>query len=217
MTYKTLFLILIIIYIFIFFVFSTILNKNIKKYLTYNTKNNISTKKVINDLINEKNIKTISLENTDGYLSDHYDINTKTIYLSDCNNSIISKIIALHEFGHVMQDNENYSLLRIKTKLLPFFNIINVFSIIFLIIGFLSSNTLFNIGAILIALSLLFQILITLIEYNASKRIYNYIKNKNIFTKDEFSIMNKILRLSTFEYLFSLFNNIFKTCLVFKK
>ena len=217
MTYKTLFLILIIMYISIFFVFSTILNKNIKKYLTYNTKNNISTKKVINDLINEKNIKTISLENTDGYLSDHYDINTKTIYLSDCNNSIISKIIALHEFGHVMQDNENYLLLKIKTKLLPFFNIINVFSIIFLIIGFLSSNILFNIGTILIALSLLFQILITLIEYNASKRIYNYIKNKNIFTKDEFSIMNKILRLSTFEYLFSLFNNIFKTCLVFKK
>ena len=212
-----LFLILIIIYISIFFVFSTILNKNIKKYLTYNTKNNISTKKVINDLINEKDIKIISLENTNGYLSDHYDINTKTIYLSDCNNSIISKIIALHEFGHVMQDNENYLLLRIKTKLLPFFNIINVFSIIFLIIGFLSSNTLFNIGTILIALSLLFQILITLIEYNASKRIYNYIKNKNIFTKDEFSIMNKILRLSTFEYLFSLFNNIFKTCLVFKK
>lgn len=217
MTYKTLFLILIIMYISIFFIFSTILNKNIKKYLTYNTKNNISTKKVINDLINEKNIKTISLENTDGYLSDHYDINTKTIYLSDCNNSIISKIIALHEFGHVMQDNENYLLLKIKTKLLPFFNIINVFSIIFLIIGFLSSNILFNIGTILIALSLLFQILITLIEYNASKRIYNYIKNKNIFTKDEFSIMNKILRLSTFEYLFSLFNNIFKTCLVFKK
>lgn len=217
MTYKTLFLILIIMYISIFFVFSTILNKNIKKYLTYNTKNNISTKKVINDLINEKDIKTISLDNTDGYLSDHYDINTKTIYLSDCNNSIISKIIALHEFGHVMQDNENYLLLKIKTKLLPFFNIINVFSIIFLIIGFLSSNILFNIGTILIALSLLFQILITLIEYNASKRIYNYIKNKNIFTKDEFSIMNKILRLSTFEYLFSLFNNIFKTCLVFKK
>lgn len=212
--YKQIFLIIIIIYIIMFFILSFLLKRKIQKYSLQITKNNISANEIILQIIDEIKLNNISIKELNKTLADYYDVNNKTIYLSECNNSISSNTIALHELGHAIQDFENYKLLKIKFKILPFINILSIFGVLLSLLGILTSNLVLNIGMLLILFTFLFQLLTTIIEFDASKKIYNYVKEKSFFTNEELTIIKNILNLSAFSYIFSMFNNLFNFYLI---
>lgn len=75
---------------------------------------------------------------TQGVLSDHYNPATKTVALSESNfyeASVAGAAVAAHEVGHAIQHKEAYSMLTLRSKLVPVANISSNASWIFVMIG----------------------------------------------------------------------------------
>src|SRR5579859_3797392 len=67
-------------------------------------------------------VEGVGIEQTDGYLSDHYDPGAKVLRLSpDVYNgeSLAALGVAAHESGHAIQDARHYPLLVIRTFMVP--------------------------------------------------------------------------------------------------
>lgn len=206
--FKIIFGIFIVIYIIISIILSKYLSNLISIYKV-ETSSYLSSKEIIEFILQEKKIFGINIEKINKKNIDNYNIEKKTIYLSDNvydSNELSSKIIALHECGHALQDDSNYIPLKIRKYLLPIFNIINIFGILFVLMGILISKTLLSVGIYMILLTIVFQILTVEIEIEASYRIYKITKKYNLLSDEELNVMKQILTISAISYIFSLFN-----------
>src|SRR5262245_20941877 len=75
-----------------------------------------------------------------GNLTDHYNPQDKTLYLSPGvanNSSVASVAIAAHELGHAMQDAESYLPLKFRAALVPVVNIGSNLGWILILVGLL--------------------------------------------------------------------------------
>ena len=64
----------------------------------------------------------VTIERVDGFLSDHYDPQTKTLRLSAAvhdGRSISAIAVGAHEAGHALQDVQQYAWLRMRSNLVP--------------------------------------------------------------------------------------------------
>ncbi|MDD3422777.1 MAG: zinc metallopeptidase, partial [Bacilli bacterium] len=147
---------------------------------------------------------------TNGILSDHYDVNRKTLYLSTRvfrDDSISSVAIACHEAGHAIQDATGYKALTVRNQILPIAAISNRFCWIIIILGILfQSLTAVYIGIGMFALIALFQLITLPVEFNASKRAMTYLEG-NVLSYDEVSGANQVLRSAAMTYVAALLSS----------
>lgn len=158
-----------------------------------------------------------------GSLTDHYDPRTKTVNLSEDvydSTSISAISVAAHECGHVMQHQNGYLPLNIRTALVPIANIGSKLGLPMVIIGlFLGgfygrameasyrSGTM-GIGSILVtigvwafALGVAFQIVTLPVEFNASRRALSMLESYGILSGEEKSCGEKVLRAAALTYV----------------
>jgi Zn-dependent membrane protease YugP len=116
----------------------------------------------------------VTIERHQGFLSDHYDPRTKTLRLSpDVHDgrSISSIAVAAHEAGHAIQHVKGYAWLGLRTQLVPICSIgSNLWMWIFLAGMIFQMPILTNLGIVVFALVVLFQIVTLPVEFDASNR-----------------------------------------------
>ncbi|MCM1363885.1 MAG: zinc metallopeptidase [Faecalibacterium sp.] len=153
-------------------------------------------------------ITNVRIEQVGGSLTDHYDPRSNVIRLSPqvfAGSSIASVGIACHEAGHAAQHAENYVPIKIRNKILPFANIGSSVGIWIAIIGyFLNFGILVDIGIILFACVVLFQLVTLPIEFNASIRAMKVIDETGMLYAEEQSGAKKVLRAAAMTYVASL-------------
>jgi len=119
-------------------------------------------------------ITDVRIEQTSGFLSDHYDPSAKVLRLSPKvygENSLSAIGVACHEAGHALQHAQGYIWLNMRSAMVPAVNVSSMFSYIVLIGGFmLSSFNLIFAGIILFSASVLFAIITLPVEWDASSR-----------------------------------------------
>jgi uncharacterized protein len=116
----------------------------------------------------------VAIEVTQGFLSDHYDPRDRTLRLSPdvySGRSLAAVGIACHEAGHALQHAHGYAMLSLRSLLVPTasFGSWLAFPVIFA--GFaLQAGGMIEIGIILFACVVLFQLVTLPVEFDASNR-----------------------------------------------
>jgi len=150
----------------------------------------------------------VDIVETKGELTDHYDPTRKVIRLSTDiyhGATIASSSVAAHECGHAVQDKEGYFFLRLRSTILPFVNISSKVGYIAIVIGLIfGSMNLAWLGIFLEMAILFFQLITLPVEFNASKRASEFLKQEALIEKQEQVGSKKMLNAAAMTYVASL-------------
>ena len=153
-------------------------------------------------------ITDVSIHQTQGKLSDHYDPRSNVIRLSPevyNGRSIASVGIACHEAGHAAQHAENYLPIKVRNTILPIANFGSSFGVLLAIFGYaIGFSTLIDVGIILFAAVVVFQLVTLPIEFNASRRAIRVIEGTEMLYEDEVPKAQKVLFAAAMTYVASL-------------
>lgn len=160
-------------------------------------------------LINSASLSQVSLAETPGKLTDHYNPRTKTLSLSQpvaTGESIASLAITAHEIGHAQQDREDYFPLRLRAALVPATNIGSSLGWIIILVGLLLGVTqLAWLGVGLFALGSIFALATIPVELNASARAKVLLTQSGLVSSDEEQQgVNAVLNAAAFTYIAAL-------------
>lgn len=174
---------------------------------------------VARKILDMNDLKDIHIVETKGLMGDHYDPKRKVIRLSKevfHNNSIASIAIAAHECGHAIQHKEKYLFIRIRSFLVPFVNFTSKIGYVILFIGFFASLLdLAFIGLMLLATTLLFQLVTLPVEFDASKRAHKIMVTENFTSTNESNQVKSMLTAAALTYVASLIANLLEILRLF--
>lgn len=185
---------------------------NYRRYKNVKNNKGISGFEVARKILDSNDLEDIYVVETSGELTDHYDPTRRVIKLSKDifhGTSIAAISVAAHECGHAIQDKDGYVFMRIRSFLVPLVNLVSTFSWIVILIGMIAQ--LFNVfvlGIVLISVGLLFQIVTLPVEFDASKRGKELLRNLNIVEDEESTGVSKMLKSAAMTYVASVLTSV---------
>jgi len=156
------------------------------------------------------NVQVISVE---GQLTDHYNPANKTVNLSHDvyhGRNAAATAVAAHECGHAVQHAKAYSMLQLRSAMVPIQNIsAKVINMIFLamMFGAFAVKGLFSFETALLVIIACYGVfalfaLITLpVEFDASKRALAWIDARGIVTSQEHGMAKDALKWAAMTYV----------------
>ena len=138
-------------------------------------------------------------------LSDFYDPRKDALFLSDSSergSSVASVAVACHEAGHAVQHARDYAPARWRSAIVPVANIGSEAWMIVLMIGIaVNSMGLINLGIILFALVVIFQLVTLPVEFDASRRALAYIQDAPGVSAEEARGARQMLTAAALTYV----------------
>lgn len=200
-------LLLIFIILFIPLIADIKVKSNYTKYSKEKNSLNLTGKEVARKILDNNGLNYIDIIPAKGNLTDHYNPITKKISLSESSynsDSIAGAAIAAHEVGHAIQDKECYSFLRFRNNMVPFVNFTSRIASILILLSFvLDLVNMLDAGIILLLVGLFFQLITLPVEFNASKRAKEQLKNCGLLNKKDINGTEKVLSAAAFTYVAS--------------
>lgn len=156
-------------------------------------------------LLASQGITDVTIQEHQGFLSDHYDPRHQTLNLSPdvYNSRSLSAIgVACHEAGHAIQHARLYGPLKLRTELVPMTNIGSQFSYILFFAGMIfHSLMLMKVGALLFMLAVLFAFVTLPVEWDASRRAKALMVSAGIVTPLEQRSAARVLNAAFLTYV----------------
>ena len=162
----------------------------------------------------ERSGLSLPVQRVSGALTDHYDPRNGVVGLSEAvydSDSVSAYAVAAHEIGHVLQHQEDYGPMRVRSAILPVANIGCRFGPLLVIGGLLLSlltNWAGNYGyyiamggVVLYTVMLLFQLITLPVEFNASRRGLTLLTEGGWITDEELPGAKKMLRAAALTYV----------------
>ena len=153
-------------------------------------------------------IADVTIEETDGHLTDHYDPTEKKLVLSSENyrgTSLAAIGVAAHETGHALQHQEGYQMLEFRMRLVPVTRIAaGIVPFIYLASFFAAralTGPILDIGIIAFSILTVFQLITLPVEYDASRRAKVQLVALGILDQDEMPGVNETLNAAALTYL----------------
>ncbi len=150
----------------------------------------------------------VRVEQTTGYLSDHYDPRSRVLNLSPQvyqTNSLAAAGVAAHEAGHALQHAEGYAALQWRTAMVPTVQIGSWLGPIIFIVGFLFQSTIGTTiawaGVGLFGLTALFALVTLPVEYDASRRAKAWLSTSGVVYNEEMTGINGVLDAAALTYV----------------
>lgn len=144
---------------------------------------------VARKILDKNGLKDVLILEVNGKMADHYDPTKKVVKLSSAiynDKTIASIAIAAHECGHAIQDKENYSFLKLRSKIFPIVNLSSKLGYLAIMLGFIFGLTdLIWLGIAFEIAILLFQLITLPVEFNASKRALAIIETEGMVNEKE--------------------------------
>ena len=177
-----------------------------KRYSEVGLSTGLTGAEVAARILRAANITNVRIEQTPGFLSDHYDPTEKVLRLSpDVYNgaSVAAAGVAAHEVGHAIQDAEAYAWMGIRQKLVNPARIGSQAGIWLAAIGLaIQSTGLAWVGVILFSAIVAFQLVTLPVELNASSRAKARLKLAGIaVTAADEEGVAKVLNAAALTYL----------------
>lgn len=176
-----------------------------KKYSQVRSTSGKTGEQVAREILDANGLYDVRVVPTQGYLADHYNPATKTVALSEDNyysSSVSGTAVAAHEVGHAIQHAESYSMLTLRSKLVPVANISSNASWIFILIGVLAtSSNMLLLGIILMAAGVVFQLVTLPVEFDASSRAMKQIDAMGIINNEEYPQARRVLNAAAMTYV----------------
>jgi Zn-dependent membrane protease YugP len=192
---------------------SSKLKRKFEEYSHYTLLSGMSGKEVAEQMLRDHKIYDVKVISVEGQLTDHYNPADKTVNLSrDVYNghSAASAAVAAHECGHAVQHARAYSMLELRSSLVPIqnisANILNVLMMVMIFGGmfFAGPGALPIVLLIIIACNLILTVfaLITLpVEFDASNRALAWMESRGVTNKEEHDMAKDALKWAARTYV----------------
>lgn len=153
----------------------------------------------------------IPVETVQGKLTDHYDPSKRVLRLSPevaGTPSVAAVGIALHEVGHAMQHKTKYAMMGLRSALVPAANIGSTLGWILVFGGLLlmGLSQVFGemvaiVGILLFTAAVLFTLITLPVEFNASSRARQMIKETGLLVGQEYEGASAVLSAAALTYV----------------
>lgn len=182
----------------------------LSKYSKIRNSRNITGAQAAEYVLRQNGVTGVRIEHVSGSMTDHFDPRTNVIRLSDTvynSNSVAAVGVACHEAGHAVQHAVGYLPNKIRGIILPMAKIGSQLSWILILLGLIFTAkvgfVLLYIGIVLFSLSVLFTIATLPVEFNASKRALECIRESDLLYGDEYTGAKRTLQAAAMTYVAS--------------
>lgn len=186
------------------------LKSKFSEYSRVATSSGMSGREVAEKMLKDNGIYDVQVISADGFLSDHYNPLNKTVNLSPDvfeGRTVSAAAVAAHECGHAVQHATAYSMLMLRSRLVPAVKISSTLSQWVIIaglgmFGFGGGNpTVLLIGIVLFAVSTLFSVITLPVEFDASSRALKWLDGARITTNTEHTKAKDALKWAALTYV----------------
>ena len=186
------------------------LKSKFSHYSKVPTSSGMSGAEIAKKMLIDNGIFDVEIISTPGFLSDHYNPTNKTINLSADvyeGRTVAAAAVAAHECGHAVQHATAYSMLQMRSKMVPAVKIGTNFGQYVLMIGagmFFGgggNQTILLIGIGLFAITTLFSLITLPVEFDASNRTLKWLDNAKIMNGEEHAGAKDALKWAAMTYV----------------
>lgn len=175
------------------------------KYAGYHSGQGYTAVMIARQILDQNGLFHVKIEMTSGNLTDHFDPRANVIRLSESvyhSTSVASIGVAAHEVGHAIQYSKGYLPIKIRNAVIPLTNIGSTLAFPLAILGVIFSfEPLITIGIWLFIAVVFFQFITLPVEFNASRRALNTLKNDHILVGEEYTGAKKVLTVAALTYV----------------
>jgi len=157
------------------------------------------------ELIRRRGVQGVRIEETPGFLSDHYDPGARVLRLSPDvyhGRSMASLGVAAHEAGHAIQHASGYTPMKWRSVLVKPTLIGTNLANLLLLLGFATQAAgIVWLGIIGFALGALFAVITLPVEFDASRRAVIALQETGIIQPNEADDAAAVLRAAAMTYV----------------
>jgi len=189
------------------------LKSKFKEYSQVHLTKDLSGAEIARLMLADNGIHDVQVVSVEGQLTDHYNPATKTVNLSEGvyhGRNAAAAAVASHECGHAVQHAQAYSMLSLRSAMVPIQNIsASVMNFIFMTMifgGFFAHSILPWSTAILVMIVCygvfaLFALITLPVEFDASRRALAWIDARGIVTRGEHDMAKDALKWAAMTYV----------------
>jgi uncharacterized protein len=150
-------------------------------------------------------VSGVAIEPVAGELSDHYDPSRKILRLSHrvyAGQSLAAVGVAAHEAGHAIQDASHYPGLVVRNLIVPLASIGSSVFWVPVAAGLMFGLVrLILLGIVLFSITVVFQLVNLPVEFNASRRGRQILRETGAISTDEDQVVGKVLNAAALTYV----------------
>lgn len=206
-------IIITVVFMIIGMIVSSRLKGKFNKYSQIQLNRNLTGAEIARLMLADNGIHDVQVISVQGQLTDHYNPANKTVNLSEAvyhGRNAAAAAVASHECGHAVQHATAYSMLQLRSAMVPMQNIsAKVLNVIFIMMmfGAFAVQGLFSIQtALLIVIACygvfaMFSVITLPVEFDASKRALAWIETRGIVNRSEHDMAKDALKWAALTYV----------------
>ncbi len=176
-----------------------------KEYSHVPAQSGLSGAQAARELLRQKGINDVTVEEVQGFLSDHYDPSHKVLRLSPDvfrGRSLAALGVAAHEAGHAIQHATGYGPLKFRSWVVKPAQIGSNLGGILCAVGIsLASTQLVWVGVIMFSAFVIFTLITLPVEFNASNRAVAVLEGSGMISRSEVSGTRAVLNAAAMTYV----------------
>ncbi len=171
--------------------FSKRLKSKFAKYSQIGVRSGMSGQEVAEEMLRHYNVQGVKVVMGQGFLSDHYNPVSKTVSLSPDvfqGRHVAAVAVAAHEVGHAVQHDTAYSMLKLRSTLVPAVKAASMAQGYLLMFALMMAGSIPSLMLIVIvafAVTTLFSFITLPVEFDASKRALAWLDQAEVTTEEE--------------------------------
>lgn len=200
-----------IVFMLIGFVVSSRLKSKFRKYSQVHLTRDLTGADVARLMLADNGIQNVQVTCVAGELTDHYNPANKTVNLSEAvyhGRNAAATAVAAHECGHAVQHAKAYSMLQLRSALVPIQNVsgqVLNFVMLGLIFGGAMVQsmvpTFLIIFIVCYGVFALFAVITLPVEFDASKRALAWVESRGIVNREEHNMAKDALKWAAMTYV----------------
>jgi uncharacterized protein len=176
-----------------------------REYSQIASRSGLSGAEAARALIRVRGVRGARVEETSGFLSDHYDPTERVLRLSPDvyhGRSLSALGVAAHEAGHAIQHAQGYWPLRFRSLIVKPANIGSQLGLVVSVVGFMAQSAgMVWLGVILFSAFVIFTLVTLPVEFDASRRAVAALREVGIVTPAEAPGAAKVLNAAALTYV----------------
>jgi Zn-dependent membrane protease YugP len=192
---------------------SSRLKNKFRKYSQTHLTKDLTGAEIARLMLADHGLHHVQVISVEGQLSDHYNPANKTVNLSQevyHGRNAAAAAVASHECGHAVQHAKAYSMLELRSAMVPIQNIsakvINILFMMMMFGAFFAGGILSFDTALLVIIGCygvftLFAFITLPVEFDASKRALAWIESRGIVTSQEHDMAKDALKWAAMTYV----------------
>ena len=156
------------------------------------------------EMLRRSGVTGVTIEPTDGMLSDHYDPFHRALRLSEgvyASRSLSAIGVACHEAGHAIQHAHSYPYLMLRSAMAPMTSLCSTLYVWVILLGFFTWKPLILVGVLMCAVAVIFALITLPVEWDASQRAKIAMTDVRLLSPGETEMAGKVLNAAFLTYV----------------